>query len=48
MLAEGELDPRPLMTGTVGLDGVDAAFTALGDPEAHAKVLIDPKLAAVS
>jgi threonine dehydrogenase-like Zn-dependent dehydrogenase len=48
MLAEGELDPRPLMTGTVGLDGVDAAFTALGDPEAHAKVLIDPQLAAVS
>ena len=24
MLAEGELDPRPLVTGTVGLDGVDA------------------------
>jgi threonine dehydrogenase-like Zn-dependent dehydrogenase len=42
MLAEGKIDPRPLMTGTVGLDGVDAAFTALGDPEAQAKVLIDP------
>jgi threonine dehydrogenase-like Zn-dependent dehydrogenase len=41
MLAEGKLDPRPLITGTVGLDGVDAAFTALGDPEAQAKVLID-------
>ena len=24
MLAEGKLDPRPLITGTVGLDGVDA------------------------
>lgn len=43
MLAEGEIDPRPLITGTVGLDGVDAAFTALGDPEAHAKILIDPR-----
>ncbi len=42
MLAEGKVDPRPLVTGTVGLDGVDAAFTALGDPEAQAKVLIDP------
>ncbi|MET0602477.1 MAG: zinc-binding dehydrogenase [Baekduia sp.] len=43
MLAEGKLDPRPLITGTVGLDGVDAAFTALGDPETHAKILIDPR-----
>jgi threonine dehydrogenase-like Zn-dependent dehydrogenase len=43
MLAAGKLDPRPLVTGTVGLDGVDAAFTALADPEAHAKVLIDPR-----
>ena len=43
MLAEGKVDPRPLITGTVGLDGVDAAFAALGDPEAHAKILIDPK-----
>ena len=23
MLAEGEIDPRPLITGTVGLDGVE-------------------------
>ena len=45
MLAEGEVDPRPMMTGEVGLDGVDAAFRALGDPEAHAKVLIDPRSA---
>ena len=42
MLAEGEVDPRPMITGSVGLDGVDAAFTALGDPERHAKILIDP------
>jgi threonine dehydrogenase-like Zn-dependent dehydrogenase len=47
MLAGGKLDPTPLVTGTVGLDGVDAAFTALGDPEAHAKILIDPRSSAV-
>jgi threonine dehydrogenase-like Zn-dependent dehydrogenase len=43
MLADGKVDPRPLLTGTVGLEGVDAAFTALGDPESHAKILIDPR-----
>jgi threonine dehydrogenase-like Zn-dependent dehydrogenase len=42
-LAEGEVDPRPLITGEVGLDGVAAAFSALGDPERHAKVLVDPR-----
>jgi threonine dehydrogenase-like Zn-dependent dehydrogenase len=43
MLAEGKIDPRPLITGTVGLDGVADAFDALGDPETHAKILIDPR-----
>jgi threonine dehydrogenase-like Zn-dependent dehydrogenase len=43
MLAEGMLNPAPLVTGVVGLHGVDAAFDSLGDPEAHAKILIDPK-----
>jgi threonine dehydrogenase-like Zn-dependent dehydrogenase len=42
MLAEGKVDPRPLITGEVGLAGVDAAFSALADPERHAKILIDP------
>jgi threonine dehydrogenase-like Zn-dependent dehydrogenase len=42
MLAEGKVDPSPLLTGEVGLDGVEAAFTALGDPEGQAKILIDP------
>jgi threonine dehydrogenase-like Zn-dependent dehydrogenase len=46
MLAEGEVDPRPLITGEVGLDGVEAAFAALRDPERHAKILIDPRSAA--
>jgi threonine dehydrogenase-like Zn-dependent dehydrogenase len=48
MLAEGEVDPRPLITGTVGLDGVANAFAALGDPEAHAKILIDPRSTAAT
>ena len=43
LLAEGKVDPAPLVTGEVGLAGVEAAFDALGDPEAHAKILIDPK-----
>src|SRR4029079_18962581 len=43
MLADGKVDPRPLVTGTVGLDGVEGGFDALADPEAHAKILIDPK-----
>jgi threonine dehydrogenase-like Zn-dependent dehydrogenase len=47
MLAEGEVDPRPLITGDVGLAGVDAAFAALADPEKHAKILIDPRSTAV-
>ena len=42
-LGEGRLDPRPLITGTVGLDGVEAAFAELAEPERHAKILIDPR-----
>ncbi|MFI9506845.1 zinc-binding dehydrogenase [Nocardia sp. NPDC052566] len=48
MLADGKVNPAPLITGTVGLDGVDNAFTALGNPEHHAKILIDPASAAVT
>ena len=32
-----------VVTGAVGLPGVESAFDALGDPEIHAKILIDPK-----
>jgi threonine dehydrogenase-like Zn-dependent dehydrogenase len=42
MLAEGKVDARALLTGTVGLAGVGEAFEALGNPERHAKILIDP------
>jgi threonine dehydrogenase-like Zn-dependent dehydrogenase len=48
MLADGKLDASPLITGTVGLDGVATAFEALGDPEAHAKILIDPRSATLA
>jgi threonine dehydrogenase-like Zn-dependent dehydrogenase len=43
MLADGKVDVTPLITGTVGLNGVENAFDVLGDPEAHAKILINPK-----
>ena len=46
MLADGKLDAAPLLTGKVGLGGVAAAFQALGDPDRHAKILIDPRSAA--
>jgi threonine dehydrogenase-like Zn-dependent dehydrogenase len=44
MLAEGKVNAAPLVTGVVGLEGVEGAFSALADPEAQAKILIDPKL----
>jgi threonine dehydrogenase-like Zn-dependent dehydrogenase len=42
LLADGRVKATPVVTGSVGLAGVDNAFTALGDPEQHAKILIDP------
>lgn len=41
-LAEGVIDVSNLVTGEVGLDGVAGAFEALGDPEAHVKILVRP------
>jgi len=41
-LSEGVIDVSGLVTGAVGLDGVADAFTALGDPEAHVKILVQP------
>jgi threonine dehydrogenase-like Zn-dependent dehydrogenase len=41
-LADGVIDVSGLVTGTVGLDGVAGAFDALGDPEAHVKILVQP------
>jgi threonine dehydrogenase-like Zn-dependent dehydrogenase len=41
-IAEGEIDVTPMITGTCGVDGVPAAFAALGDPEEHVKILVEP------
>jgi len=41
-LAEGDIDPSPLLTGVVGIDGIPEAFTTLGHPETHAKVVVEP------
>ncbi len=43
LLADGKVDGASMITGTVGLAGVSGAFDALGDPEVHAKILIDPR-----
>lgn len=48
MLADGKIDAGPLVTGTVGLDGVEAAFDALAEPEHHAKIIIDPRSTATA
>ncbi len=40
-IAEGAVDLAPLLTGTVGIDGVPLAFAELGNPEAHAKILVE-------
>lgn len=42
MIADGKVRCEPMVTGVVGLDGVEGAFTELGDPEKHAKILVDP------
>lgn len=45
LLAEGKVDASPMVTGTVGLEGVEEAFGVLGSADTHAKVVIDPKKA---
>lgn len=41
-LAEGEIDGSSLVTGEVDLDGVPQAFSDLGDPDRHVKILVRP------
>ena len=41
-IAEGEIDVGPMITGVCGIDGVADAFTALGSPEDHVKILVEP------
>jgi threonine dehydrogenase-like Zn-dependent dehydrogenase len=48
LLADGKVQAAPVITGQVGLGGVDTAFTLLGDPETHAKILVDPSSSALT
>ena len=41
-LVEGTTRYPEIVTGTVGVEGVPQAFTDLGNPEAHAKILVEP------
>ena len=41
-IAEGEVDLGPWITGTVAIDGVPQAFSDLGNPDRHAKILVVP------
>ena len=41
-IAEGKISVEPLITGTVGVTGVAAAFDELASPEHHAKILVEP------
>ena len=41
-IAEGDIDVTPMITGSVGLEDVGAAFDDLADPERHCKVLVTP------
>ena len=42
VLAEGQVDAAPLITGKVGVEGVRAAFEELANPEKHTKILVEP------
>jgi threonine dehydrogenase-like Zn-dependent dehydrogenase len=42
LIAEGQLDVAPLVTGVIGLDEVPAAFETLATPDHHAKIVIEP------
>jgi hypothetical protein len=41
-IAEGNIDISPMITGTVSLEDVGAAFDDLADPERHCKILVTP------
>ena len=41
-IATERVDLAPLLTGVVDIDGIPTAFSDLGAPEAHAKILVEP------
>jgi len=42
LISDGAFDVGGLITGEVGLEGVNDAFTALRSPDKHAKILVTP------
>ena len=38
----GRIPVAPLITGSVGVEGVARAFEELASPERHAKILVEP------
>ena len=42
LIAEGQIDAASLVTATVGIDGVAAAFAHLANPERHTKIIVEP------
>ena len=43
-IGSGEVDVTPMITGSVGIDGVPGAFEALASPDEHCKILVEPSL----
>jgi len=41
-IANDRVDLAPLLTGSVTIDGIPQAFIDLGNPETHAKILVEP------
>ena len=41
-IAEGEIDVAPMVTAQVPLERTGWAFQALGDPEEHCKIIVEP------
>jgi threonine dehydrogenase-like Zn-dependent dehydrogenase len=41
-IVEDRVDLTPLLTGVVSIDGIPQAFADLGNPDAHAKILVEP------
>ena len=39
---EGNVDVEPLITGTIGIDGIPQAFDDLANPDLHAKIVVEP------
>ena len=42
VITAGGWDLAPMITGTVTIDGVPQAFADLGNPDEHAKILVQP------